>query len=98
MNEELKSLLQEVLAVLQWGLREPKAGEAMPQANINQLVQAVRDAIASYDRPLGPLGVVLEGGMLSAVITDDDRLRGTEVRVIDYDVDGTAEHEMIPVP
>jgi hypothetical protein len=97
MTETIESLLQAILAALQ-DLRDPEVGESMPLAKVSKLVEALRGAIAAYERPLGPLGVVLEGGMLSAVITDDERLRGTEVRVIDYDVEGAADDELILVP
>jgi hypothetical protein len=97
-NGEMKTTLRDVLAALEWGLREPKAGEHLPFPDIDQLIGAVRRAIASSERPFGPLGVVLEGGLMSAVITDDARLRGTEVVLIDYDVEGVDENELIPVP
>jgi hypothetical protein len=96
--EEMRNTLQDVLSALQWGLREPKAGELMPVRNADELVDVVRRALASCEQPFGPLGVVLEGGLMSSVISDDKRLRGTEVVVIDYDVEGADESELIPVP
>jgi hypothetical protein len=37
---------------------------------------------------LGPIAVAIEGGAVQDVVTDDKRLHGLDVLVIDYDIDG----------
>lgn len=35
------------------------------------------------------IAIVLEGGLVQAVVTDDNSLKaGTEVMIVDYDIDG----------
>jgi ParB-like chromosome segregation protein Spo0J len=44
------------------------------------------------------IAIVLEGGMIQSVITDDPSLRDVDVMVIDYDTDGADEQSIIHVP
>lgn len=44
------------------------------------------------------LAVVVEGGLVIGIVTDDERLKGTKVMVIDYDVEGCEESEITKVP
>ena len=43
------------------------------------------------------IAVVLEGGLVQAVVTDDPALRGIDVFVIDYDTEGCDETELCQV-
>jgi hypothetical protein len=46
-------------------------------------------SIAATSRSdLGPIAITLEGGTVQDVVTDDKRLCGVDVMVIDYDTDG----------
>jgi hypothetical protein len=40
------------------------------------------------DVELGPLAISIEGGMVQDAVSDDKRLHGLDVLVIDYDTDG----------
>lgn len=54
--------------------------------------RAVDDAKEALDF-VPRLAVVIEGGVLSSIITDDPGLVGTDVLLIDYDTDGVdAKH------
>ena len=43
------------------------------------------------------IAVVLEGGLVSAVVTDNAELLGTGVVIIDYDTEGADEDEITAV-
>jgi hypothetical protein len=45
---------------------------------------------------LGPIAVTMEGSAVQDVVTDDARLRGLDVLIIDYDTDGAAETYDVP--
>jgi hypothetical protein len=45
---------------------------------------------------LGPIAITLEGGTVQDVVTDDKRLCGIDVMVIDYDTDGADETYDVP--
>jgi hypothetical protein len=45
---------------------------------------------------LGSIAVTLEGGTVQDVVTDDQRLHGIDVMVIDYDTDGADETYDVP--
>lgn len=44
--------------------------------------------------PLGPVAIVIEGGLVSSVCTKDKRLHGVQIAVIDYDADGMDDDEI----
>jgi hypothetical protein len=44
-----------------------------------------------------PLIVVMDGGMISAVVSDDNRLVGMPVDIIDYDTDGAEDEDLVAV-
>lgn len=44
------------------------------------------------------LAVALEGGLVSAVVSDDPSLCGLDVWIIDYDTEGADESEIVGVP
>lgn len=46
----------------------------------------------------GPIAVVIEGGIVQAICTDDEQLQGVDVLVIDYDTEGADESELTDVP
>lgn len=48
-------------------------------------------------RKLGPIAIALEGGLVQSIVTDDDRLRGVDVLVVDYDTEGADEAELLDV-
>lgn len=43
------------------------------------------------------LGIVLSGGLVQAVVTDDPKLQAEDVLVIDYDTDGVDEADLVGV-
>ena len=45
---------------------------------------------------LGPIVITLEGGTVQDVVSDDKRLRGIDVMIIDYDTDGADETYDVP--
>ena len=50
----------------------------------------------SLDPPLGPIGVVVEGGVVQGVVSSDTRLTDTNAVVIDYDTDGVEHTYSVP--
>lgn len=54
-------------------------------------------ALNKLTAPLGPFGVVIEGGVMQAIISDDPRMKQAVAVVIDYDNEGTPESELTPV-
>lgn len=43
------------------------------------------------------LAIVIEGGVISAVVTDSDRFEGCKVLVIDYDVEGADPDDVVAI-
>jgi hypothetical protein len=55
----------------------------------------------SLNPPFGPLGVVIEDGIVQFIVSNDLRLDGLDVLVVDYDIDGadeTYDVKLIPPP
>jgi len=62
-------------------------------------VNETRDACdAAVQAPERRIAVVLEGGMVQAVVADHPSLLGIEVIIIDYDTEGTERPVPVPQP
>lgn len=46
------------------------------------------------EKPLGPIVVAMEGGLVSSVVSTDKRLHGIDVVIVDYDIEGADESEL----
>lgn len=44
------------------------------------------------------IAVVLEGGLVQSIVSDEPALIGRSVLMIDYDTDGTDEEDLVAVP
>ena len=44
------------------------------------------------------IAIVLEGGLIQGIYTDDDSLRDVDVMVIDYDTDGAEPVSLVMIP
>jgi len=70
----------------------------------------LQSAVTRFEREYQPqveptesnsvLAIIVEGGMISAIVTNDEgaRVAFADVIVIDYDTDGAAEDDVIGIP
>ena len=76
------------------------AHEALDVAvDLDRAIKSLDRAIADTPRqPAGPIVITVEGGLVQGISSDDPKLVGKKVTVIDYDSEGADADEIEHVP